>query len=175
MKCTAPHILFKVFDFKTPHIDQDWIDFMMSMPNNLRRGEYLFKKILYQHASEIFSLPTKSNFGLGLFPAKNQLIQKKTMNTIFHYANKLFRLPSPNSKKDVNYINFRDALRNRKDLKNIVYESIQDLVDRKLLDDIPINSFWENHQKCKNDFTNELIILSSIELHLKAGKKFKPI
>ena len=72
--------------------------------------------------------------------------------------------------KRINYIDFKEAIRNREDFRTIIYENIMDLNNRKIVDWINIEDIWKEHINYKIDHSKALMILASLEIHLKAGK-----
>ena len=70
--------------------------------------------------------------------------------------------------RDINYIDFCKGLRTRSDLKKIVYENIMDLSGRRMVDWLDIVEIWNKHQRKERDLSEALIVLSSLEIHLKA-------
>ena len=168
VKCIAPHILYRSFDFATPHIYQEWIDFMMSVPEKIRKHELLFKKILLKQNKTLFSLPVKVNYGLGLQYNKTRFLIRKYKSEFRRYFNKIYPLlPS----KMLNYIDFSKAIKKRPDLRQLIFSSLEDLKKRKLIDNKLIKNAWEEYNKGSGNMTNEVIILASLEILLKAGKK----
>ena len=69
-----------------------------------------------------------------------------------------------------NYIDFNEGIRNRKDLNTIIYSSVMDLKERKIIDWIDIDNIWKRHINKESDHADALITLASLEIHLKAGK-----
>jgi len=67
--------------------------------------------------------------------------------------------------------NIVKELLNRSDLKNIIHENIMDLKQRKIIDWIDIDSIWDRHINKKANYADALLVLASLEIHLKAGKK----
>ena len=71
----------------------------------------------------------------------------------------------------VNYIDFNMGIRERNDLKSVIYENINDLKSRKIVEWINIEKIWKDHINNKNNHGEALLTLASLEIHLKAGKK----
>ena len=167
IKNTAPHILYKGFRYKIPLVDTHWTDFMLSLDNFYRRNLYLYIKILLEAFPKCFSLPVKNNNGLPL-SAKRYKLYKKVITDKF--KNKLNKSGSVPSNKRINYIDFKEAIINREDFRTIIYENIMDLKNRKIVDWINIEDIWQEHINYKIDHSKALMILASLEIHLKAGK-----
>jgi hypothetical protein len=68
-----------------------------------------------------------------------------------------------------NYIDYNLCLRKRDDLKKIVYENIQDLKQRGVIDWLNVDKLWKLHQQNRGNFSDALTLLTMLELNLKAG------
>ena len=69
----------------------------------------------------------------------------------------------------INYLDFDWCIRKRNDLKKIVYDNIMDLKARKLIDWVDLETLWKEHMEKRNNHAAALMILASVEIHLKAG------
>lgn len=167
VKNTYPHLLLKDLEYQTPHIQQEWLDFMMSLPPQFRRGQALYKRMLFNYDKDLFMIPLKVNYGTSLYPGKFNYKYQKSIDRIIHYTNKIY--PVFKSRM-TNYIEFSRGIRQRKDLKELITESIYDLKKRQIIDWINFDYLLNQHLKGVKNYTNELIILASLEIHLKAGK-----
>jgi asparagine synthetase B (glutamine-hydrolysing) len=164
-KLTAPHILIDHFQYKTPFINNEFMDFMFSLEENFRKDQYLYKKILIRISKELFSIKTKNNYGLPLNAGW-------TVKYIFRAINKGKRIfgkyfssyPNPGT----NYLEFDKAIRNKKDFKEIIFSNIQDLKKRGLVEWIDMDALWDRHMQKKVDHSDALLVLASLEIHLKA-------
>lgn len=170
-KFIAPHVLMKGFNYKTPYTDKKWIDFMLSLEDKYRINQYLYRKILLNLFPSEFLYPTKTNHGLPLKERKSRVNIEKVKIKSNILINKLFKLD--NSKglvfKKTNYINFSEAIRYRKDLNEIVYESINDLEKRKLIPGVDLTELLKLHLNGNRDYSDALVVLTSLEIHLKAN------
>jgi hypothetical protein len=70
----------------------------------------------------------------------------------------------------INYIDFDRGLRERNDLKSVVYENIQDLKKRQIINWIDIDKIWLNHQRSIGNYADALTSLASLEINLKQSK-----
>jgi hypothetical protein len=168
LKFISPHLLCKGFQYKTPFLHHNFMNFMLSLPDKYRRDQYLFQKMMLMNNPKIFSLRTKKTGGLpvkaGRFRRRGRQMKlkvKKEINKIVP----LFTDPS------LNYIDFNRGIREREDLRSIIYENVMDIKNRKIIDWINIEEIWRKHLSKTADHADALINLASLELHLKAGKK----
>jgi len=167
-KLTAPHVLMHGYNYKTPFINNAFMDFMFSIADKYRKDQYLYKKMLLRAYPRFFSLATKNTYGLAL-NAPSPLVQ--TLRVILK-AKRLWNGVVPTFlEKNINYLDFDSAIRERSDLKKIHYNNLMDLAQRKLIDWVPIETIWNDHQCKKGNFADALIVLTSLEIHMKAQEQ----
>lgn len=167
LKSELPHVVFKGLNFKVPYLNKDWVKYILSVDDKYRKNRYIYKKILLKAFPNLFKLPTKNNFGLPLDTSPNSILIKRAIRKIRKTINKFTPIYFD---PDINYLAFDEAIRNKIDLKNIVYENIMDLKQRKIVDWIDIDNIWKRHINKKANHADALIVLASLEIHLKAGK-----
>ena len=166
LKFIAPHVLMKGYNYKTL-LDDDLTDFALSIDEKLLDNQYLYKKIFVKEFPYLFSLPNKTSQGLSLNPS----VINKFSNILIKGVNSYKRRLSINyTDPNLNYIDFNHGIRHRKDLNTIIYSSIMDLKERKIIDWIDIDNIWKRHINKESDHADALITLASLEIHLKAGK-----
>lgn len=168
IKYVSPHVMPKGYDYGFLFQDKDLVQFSFDIELKYIEHQYLYKKMMLKAFPEIFRYKTKSNFGqpLNVGPfftnygrIKQSLTRalKKRIDTVFDPL--------------VNYIDFNRGIRFRTDLKNIIYESIQNLKKRNIVPWVDIDKLWESHMKSGKNHADALIVLSSLEIHLQAGKQ----
>ena len=163
LRYIAPLVLMDGFNYKTPFLDEEWFSFMMGIPNNYRENQYLYNEILINSFPKLFKYKTKHNSGLSLGANKIRIKVQKGLHFIKRKSS-VFNDPY------INYIDFNYGIRNRKDLNTIIYSSIMDLKERKIIDWINVDNIWKRHINKESDHADALITLASLEIHLKAGK-----
>jgi hypothetical protein len=168
LKYIAPHVLFKGFHYKTPFLHQELMDFMLSIPDKYRYKKYLYKKILLKAFPGFSRFKTKENLGLPLDSNQFSVLGRRIFYRLGREISKvkpLFIDPG------INYLNFNMAIRERSDLQKIVYDNLMDLKQRKLLEWIDFEQIWKRHMNKRVNHADALLVLTSLEIHLKAGKK----
>ena len=163
-KFIAPIVLMKGYEHKTPFLHQPWVDFMLSVPNSFRKDQSLYKKILLHSFPKEFSYKTKTNFGLPFGASKNAIFAKRVVD-------KLLRMTTLSSGKGMNYLDFNEKIRTKKDLKDVIITNVIDLKSRNIIDWINIEEILNNHLANKGNYADALIVLASLEVHLKSGLK----
>ena len=163
-KYISPHVLMKGYDYKLPFLYQPYIDFMLSIDNKYRTNQNLYEKILLNSFPNEFSYKTKGNFGLPLGASKNAIFMKRVQD-------KIFRTVGLSKGVGINYLDFNDKIRTKKDLRDVISMNVLDLKKRDIIDWIDIENILNNHLSNKGNHSDALIVLASFEIHLKSGLK----
>lgn len=165
LKFIAPHVLADGYKYNVLFEDDELVSFALSLPEKYIEDQYLYKKMFLEEFSEIFMIPTKTNYGLSLNSnpyivklSKNILRSKLLVNRFVN----IFQNPL------INYIDFETGIRDRRDLNKIVYNNINDLKDRNIIDWIDIEKIWSEYINSKKNYAKALILLTSLEINLKA-------
>ncbi len=158
-KSTAPHVLMQGYNYKLPFLYQPWFNFMLS---TMDRG--LYKKILWNSFPEAFSYRTKTHFGLPLNASRSRVCFKRIKD-------KLLRVTGHSHDADVNYLNFNEKIRSKSDLRELISSNVMDLQARGILDWIDIEKILHAHLSQKKNHADALIVLASLEIHIKSGLK----
>lgn len=167
-KYAAPQVLYNGYNYIIPSMNKKLYTFFMSLDDIYRRHKILLKKMFLQEYPGLFSLPEKANFGLPLNAKKHKVLFKKIINRARRYINNIYPFFS---QPDINYLDFSKSIREKSDLRNTIYSSIMDLKRRKVIDWIDIEDIWKKYINKKVDYSDALIILASLEIHLKVGKE----
>ncbi len=166
-----PILLQSDYMIKTPLLESEWTKFIYNIPWHYRVNQYLYFEILKKAYPKLFSLPIKSNSGLSYDATElrkfTRKVKLKLQSSCRKYLPQIYWGVSPK----INYIDFDWALRNRKDLKTLVYENIQDLKKRSIIDWIDIDGIWKRHQSKQVNHADALTLLTSLEIHLKVSEK----
>lgn len=165
-----PLVLLKGYQHITPFLYPRWIEFMLNLPHDFRRGQFLYKKILQYMYPDIFSLPLKNLSGLPLGASRLRIFQKRVLNKFFNFGRRylpfVFTKPSPG----LNYIDFEKAYREKPDLKAIAEKCLNDLHKRDIVEEIHIPIIWQEHQSRKRNHSQLVTLFASMEIFLKAAE-----
>ena len=168
LKYLAPHLLCPNFKYKIPGLYPAFLNFMLSLPERFRLDQWLYKKMLFKLYPDLFSIGTTRAYGLPLDSKR----YRSTLQVAYLVARKRIRKVLPVLVNlYTNYIDFDRGLRDREDLQKIVHENIMDLKNRKIVDWVDIDAIWKNHMNKSGNHADALLILASLEIHLKAGKQ----
>lgn len=161
-KFIMPHVLIKGYPYKTPFLHSPWVNFMLSVSEYYRINQKLYKKILLSTFPKQFKYKTKANSGLPLNASSFTILSNRVNN-------KLFRMMGISTGKNINYLDFNEQIRNKSDLQKVISSNILDLKSRRLIGWIDIESILKKHLARKANFADALIVLASLEIHLKNG------
>ncbi|TSA25904.1 hypothetical protein D4R71_04515 [bacterium] len=161
----ANHLFMNGFNYKIPFLEKEWIGFMISLPIKYRQNLYLYKKILLSAFPFLFSVPVKE---FGYLEAKNILKSTRchAKQKMRHGLARIF--PNYFTHPGINYINFSEGIRKRKDLKEIIFGNLQDFKKRNVIDAKKIDRIWIEHQSRKQNHSSALTLLASLEIILKS-------
>ena len=163
-----PLVLLKGYRYATPFLYPQWINFILSVPRQYRKNQLLYKQILKGAYPRFFSLPVKNNLGLPLTAPRWRRAVRRNVLRARVAAKRFIPLFDSGVWPSINYIDFDHGLRERQDLKTVVYENIHDLKKRNIVDWIDTENIWNCHQQCKGNYADALTLLASLEINLKA-------
>lgn len=158
VKFVEPHVLMDGLNYKIL-FNNELSDFANCLPIYYRENQNLYFKIFMRAYPELFSIRTKTSFGLSLQAPAYAKFMKRSIDKIFGRS----------VKRNINYLNFSEKIIEDKDLNRIFTDNIYDLRDRKLLHWIDPVSILKSHMKKERDLSDALIPLVSLEIHLKSG------
>lgn len=167
-QCWIRYIVMpKGYNYRAPFLHPEWVCFILSLPRCYRINQRFYKKMLLLAYPEIFSLPTKVKLGLPLGASRYSVEMRKLAVKFNAFSMRTLKIKRFNPL--INYVDFDWALREREDLKTLVYEGICGLKKRRLLTWIDLDTLWQAHQQGKRNFADALTLLSSLEINLRAG------
>lgn len=162
------------YAYRTPFLHPEWVRFILSVPRRYRQGRYLYKEILKTAYRRLFSLPVKCHLGLPLhaplWRRQARILNLGVRGLARRLAPRLLYSIPPGR----NYMDFDRALRRRQDLRTVVGENLQDLKRRGIVDWMDIEDLWRQHQHGQGNHADALMVLASLEIHLKAAGETGP-
>lgn len=162
-----PTVMKTGYEFRTPFLDEQWIQFILSVPRQQRVGMRLYKKILQQQWPDLFAQPTETHAGLPLGAPRYQIFFRKFLSSVIPESRRFIPGLSKPPKRSTNYLNFAEAIRYRSDYKTLVKRSLSALENRNMVDWIDIQTLWKIHQNGKRDIAYPLLLLTALELNLR--------
>jgi hypothetical protein len=157
----APHVLMRGFTYRLPFLYPPWVDFMLSVDNRYRRGQSLYKDILVRAFPDVFSLATKTNRGLPLGAARASVNARKLVDRARRGLGMLSRT--------LNYLDFDRQIRQKPDLRQVIESNVRDFAGRGLVDWTDVTGILESHMSGKARHSDALLVLASLEIHLKSA------
>ena len=161
-KFVAPHVLMRGFEYELPFLYQPWIDFILSVDNRYRHKQSLYYDILQRAFPTAFSHKTKSNRGLPLGAPAALVLAYKGLDRVRSALGLLSR--------SINYIDFNRQIRRKPDLRDVVSSNVLDLHERGIADWIDVPGILGKHMRGEARHADALVVLASLEIHLKSGK-----
>ncbi len=156
------------YDYRTPFLQTEWLRFILNVPRCCRQRQHLYKEVLRAAYPRLFSLPAKNSYGLRLTsPHWRQILRRQGLR-LRAAAKRFVPWIDWGTSPSINYIDFDRGLRERQDLKAVVCECIQGLKNRRIVDWIDIDAIWDRHQKRRGNHADALILLASLEIHLRS-------
>jgi len=151
-----------------PFLDSSWFNFILSVDNKYRKDAVLYKNILLNAYPKLFNYPVSAYLGLPMNASGSEIFARKLSNKFKMGISKVYPyFVNPKT----NYLDFNEGLRTKHDLKSTVYGCVMDLKKRNLMDWINIDDIWNKHQNKQANYADALVILASLEIHLKNGRK----
>src|SRR5690606_2072851 len=140
----------------------------LSAPRKYRQQQCLCKKMLLSEFPNMFSLPTKGNFGLPLDAAGWRVGGRRRLH---QFRSVVRRLGVPINEKSpmANYIHFSTALRETKILRELIRSCLDSLSSRGVVKWLNIDRLWQMHDERRADFSAALMLLASLELNIRSG------
>lgn len=156
-----PLVVPKGFDYRRPFLNPAWVSFSLSIPRDLRRGQLLYKEILKKGFPSAFALPTKTYWGLPLDARPEQILLYKLRNKLEDVLG--FR--SERSIKDINYVDFSCAIRQKSDLRELVQGQLAYVARLGKVPWIDGAYMWREHLSGVKNYAYELLLLSAIGMY----------
>lgn len=160
----------QLFNYKTPFLDNDLIDFMLNIPPEFRYQQKLYRKMLVKRYSDLFELPTKTNLGLKFNVNNSRLLIRKGHVC---FISKVNQLSSRLAKRKIfqdkgkNYIDYDDLLRKNSEYRNYMRSMITKIEEREYFNSNYIEEVWKLHMEGKKNYSNLFGLLVTFELFLQ--------
>lgn len=139
------------YKYVFPFIEKSWVEFILSVPSNLRKNKKLYKLILQRTYPKFFSLPSTDHPGFYGFS---------------HFKQKIFQKVFPRlgrgTPRTLNYIDFDEAIRKRDDFKTLIYDSLVSIHKMQILPWLDLSELWDKHQKREKNYGDALTMLTSL-------------
>lgn len=161
VKYIAPLVLMDGYSFKTPFLYKPWVDFILSVPDEFRRKQRLYKRMLTEAFPLAFSYGTKGDGGLAL----GAPVVARTVRRILRRIRTVLKLRP----REVNYLDFHRELRKGSHFYHLVASNVRDLKDRGVLPKRDLERQLANYPSGYRNSADALIVLASLEIHLKSG------
>ena len=158
------------FNYYSPFLDNELVDFILKIPPELRFNEKLYKKMLIKKYPEFFKMPTKNNLGLGLNASTFFLFLKKV---IYFSKKKINKVSVRAIKRNIfldkfkNYHDYGELLRTNDSYRQFVWEKISLIKKRDFFNNDYIDRLWDLHMGGKHDFSQIFGLIVTFEMILE--------
>jgi asparagine synthase (glutamine-hydrolysing) len=159
-----------IFNYSTPFLDNDIVDFMSKVPPELRTDKHLYKTMVQKTYPELFRLPTKNMYGLPLQTNHIVFFIKVVLGFVQRKTNTfLNRLGKPNFffNKNENYLNYDDLLRTNTEYQQYVKSMIDKAKKREFFNPEYIDALWVQHMKGKKNYSKLFGLIVTFEMILE--------
>ncbi len=162
------------YDWKAPFLNSKWSGMCLNLPENYLRNQIFYKNVLIEGFPKLFKNMPEKNYGLLTSSERSKLYSygrkiinhtTKKMNRILKKSNILPYKPNPK----INQIDIDWALRERNDVKKTIFENLEDLQKRGIVDWIDTFKIFDDHQKKKANYGDALKALALLEIRIKSG------
>ena len=154
-------------DVRVPYLDPAWAMFVLCIPHRYRY-EKLYERVLATAFPAFFALPTKKNRGLPMSAAPWRVKLRRLAIRAWKMPRRLMPVWPWGADPVLKSIDFDRALRTNAALRAVVDENISDLVRRRLVDWLDVERIWRLHRLGRANHTEAILLLTSLELALKA-------
>ncbi len=164
-----PAMLSRAHDVRAPFRSAAWVDFMLRVPSEIRRGEGFYREIAARSNPALFTLPVKNRLGFALdTPAWRVQLRRGRLKLGRLLA---ARFPGRARRVDpmLNYVDFEHELRSGSVLAQVVEDSLQRLDSARVVDWIQPLELWRRHARRLANHGDALTALASLELNLAAN------
>ena len=158
-------VLSKNYEFRTPFMDEDWIEFILNVPRDERYDQKLYKDILKDLHPELFSYPIKDNYGLNINTPKPIIDLKRVTHIVKMLLKR--KLSFDIDDKGQNYIDFDKMFRNREDYRNLAHNKLKKLNDRKIISNIDPLDIFNKHIAKEKEYGDAIRHMISLEIILE--------
>lgn len=163
-----PIVIDPTADVRTPFTHPDWLAMMFAAPAQWRRGCRLYETALVQRWPELFKLPTKNHFGLGLCSSTFTRRLHVQSRRVSGRVSRAFGCESGLQRSRHNYIDFARAFREPGAMRELARENLADLGARGVVPWLAPTWLLSEHMDGSKNYERELQLLIGLEINLKA-------
>ncbi len=160
-------VMNRNYSYTLPFLEPEIVIFFLRCPNQYLKDQRLYKDILKEKWPKLYSIPTKNNRGANLFDGKFLSKAKRFPVRFKGMVYKKFGLNT--SLPMLNYQNFNEDLRRDTSIRDIVYRNLKSFKNRGIIYWLNVDDMWESHMKRRGNLSNDLMLLASLEINIKAG------
>lgn len=137
------------FNYLSPFLDYDLIDFMCKIPHNLRYNQKLYRLMLIRKYPDFYKIPCKNMYNTSLNSKYYKYFINKALNFSQKRINKLLNNSigiEPFLDLNLNYIDYNKLIRKDKAFQNVLYKYLKKLDNTDYFNMDSIDELWYDHR-----------------------------
>ena len=158
------------FNYSSPFLDNDLVDFMRRISPKLRFGQKLYTSMLSKKYPELFKLPTKTNQGLRLDADNISLFLNRAILLSKMMANRILGMLIKRNiflDKGKNYIDYDELIGKDKEYRDYMRKMIEKVKEREYFNKDYIEDIWRLQIQGKKNYAMLFGLLVTFELFLE--------
>lgn len=151
-----------------PFLEKDWIQYWLRAPYELRVNRKLYLELLNSKYSSLLRLPTKKHFGA----SSNRELRYFYYKGLHRAKARIYRrFPrfGISSRATINYLDFNQMFRTRRDYKDTFNSAVQFLKSNSLVPWLDVDSMMQDHLSYKADYGDAFMVLIGFAANMDAN------
>ncbi|AKB76260.1 Asparagine synthetase (glutamine-hydrolyzing) [Methanosarcina lacustris Z-7289] len=153
---------------RKPFYDNDFIEFVYSLPNELRSNSYIYNKMLIKFFPATFKFIPWQKTGMPISAPKNIAKGYRLYRGCKSLTNSLLRKISlsPMFKDNTNYVDYNNWMRNNKELRKYIYDTLlsEKSMNRGYFNSEFLKKLIDDHMKGKKSHAQIIGLFLTFEL-----------
>ncbi len=166
-KFIEPHVLPLGFEHRTVFAHPAVVSFFLRLSHSQRRKADFYRRFLVDRYESWFATPTKNHYGLPLNAPKAHVESRRVVRGVRRRAR---RFGLSYTDRMTNYLDFSKELRDEGSAYQLIRGSVEDLKARGIVDWADGPDLLRRHRLGQTEGAEALLLLASLEIHLKNGK-----
>lgn len=141
-----------------PFADSAWAGYWLSAPQDVRKEQKLYLEMLNLKFPELFSLPSKTNYGTKWGHGMRPMVRRWN-----HIVRSQVQRRAPwlgiRSSLMANYLDYDEMLRNREDYQATLRAAFEYLKENQVVPWLDLNALWEEHMRRRRDHGDAFCVL----------------
>jgi len=166
---TEHHLFRNDMNIHAPMISPEFLKFFFTLNRTKRENKSFFNTSFTEIFPDVFVFPTV-DYGYK-YSRKNYFYQLLFTTNYYSRAIGWRLFPSIITHPSSAYIDLKNGINNRADIRSCVDILLADLMNRNIVDNDRVKMFLTKHRENNGNYTKDLINLASLEVILKASNR----